>query len=96
MKRTTKQSLKAGKVGMAKNREIAIVAFTKVQKALWDAHLALINAKVEIEASQNYYLQGDIASYAREILDLLTCDNGECGIVALLAKLQADQKAGKF
>jgi len=96
MKGTTKQSLEAGRVGMAKNREIAIIALWQAQDALWQAHLALINAQEQIETSGNYYLQGDIAHYAHEVRKLLTSDGGECGITALVAKLQADQKAGKF
>lgn len=96
MKRTTKQSLEAGRTGMAKNREVAIVALLAAKKALWEAHNALTDARVEIQTSGNWYLYGDVAHYAQEVRELLTSDGGECGIEALLAKLTADQKAGKL
>lgn len=87
MAKRTLKTLKADR-----NQDEAIKAFRTAQASLRQAKLALDAAKAKMIQSGSWYLVGDVAHYAQEVGQLLSCDDGECGIDPLLAKLISEQK----
>jgi len=70
------------------NKKQKLEKLAKAANALRTAKLAL--ADVAGDSGDSWYICGDAAYYANQIQELLSSDDGECGLDSLISLVEKD------